>query len=162
MNQSSNFLRGSFSNRDNAIASIHFRRESQPWHRPIHSHINSTSVIRLVKRNQLSFSSTEINKTLPVPVHSVLQIRFKFRSQFQLLPQIRCLITFRVEGSSICLSDLMGFTNTKVLDGYTDIFPKVCHVQILSDIAIIESSVLIKGIYKNMFTRNIINIQKVN
>ena len=40
-------------------------------------------------------------------------------------------------------------------DIYTDIFPKVCHVQILSDIAIIKLSVVMKGIYKNMFTRNI-------
>ena len=30
------------------------------------------SVIRLVKQNQSSFSSTEINKPLPSPVHSVL------------------------------------------------------------------------------------------
>ena len=34
--------------------------------------INRTSVIRAVKRNKLSFSSIEINKTLPVPIHSVL------------------------------------------------------------------------------------------
>ena len=49
------------------------------------------------------------------------------------------------------MSDPMGFINSLVLDGYTDMFPKVCHVQILSDIAIIKSSVLIKGIYKNMY-----------
>ena len=76
MNPGSNFLGGSFSNRDNVRASIQFRRESQPQHlkrwfflknRPIHFHINSTSVIRLIKRNQLSFSSIEINKSLPAP-----------------------------------------------------------------------------------------------
>ena len=59
-NQGSNFLGGSFSNRDNVRASIQFRRESQPQHlkrlfflenRPIHFHINSTSVIRPVKQN---------------------------------------------------------------------------------------------------------------
>ena len=59
-NHSSNFLGGSFSNRDNVRAPIQFRRESQPQHlkrcfilknRPIHFHINSTSVFRPVKRN---------------------------------------------------------------------------------------------------------------
>ena len=40
--------------------------------RPIHFHINSTSVIRTVKPNQASFSSIEINKPLPDPVDSVL------------------------------------------------------------------------------------------
>ena len=68
-NQGSDFLRGSFSNRDNVRSPIQFRRESQPQHlkrcfilknRPIHFHINSTSVFRPVKRNQLSFSSIEI------------------------------------------------------------------------------------------------------
>ena len=64
MNQGSNFLKGSFSNRDNVRASIQFRRESQPQHlkrsvflksRSIIFHVNRTSVIRLVKRNQLNF-----------------------------------------------------------------------------------------------------------
>ena len=55
-----------------------------------------------------------------------------------------------------CLLDPMGFIKTYVLERYTDIFPKICHVQILSDISIIKSSVLMKRIYKNMFTRNII------
>ena len=77
MNQGSNFLGGSFSNRQNVRAPIQFRRESPPQHlkrlfflknRPIHFHINGISVTRSVKRNYLSFSSTEINKTLPVPV----------------------------------------------------------------------------------------------
>ena len=36
--------------------------------RPIHFPINSTSVIRSVKRNQFCFSSIEINKPLPAPV----------------------------------------------------------------------------------------------
>ena len=65
-NQGSNFLGGSFSNRDNVRPPIQFRRESQPQHlkrcfflknRPIHFHINSTSVFRPVKRKSLSFSS---------------------------------------------------------------------------------------------------------
>ena len=71
--------------------------------RPIHFHINSTSVIRLVKQDELSFSSTEINKQLPALVCSVLTIRFKFRRKFQLLPQIRCLIFIRVESSTISI-----------------------------------------------------------
>ena len=78
-NQGSNFLGGSFSNRDNVRAPNQFRRKRQPQHlkrlfflknRPIHFHINNTSIIRPVKRNQLSFSSIEINKPLPAPVHS--------------------------------------------------------------------------------------------
>ena len=89
--QGSNFLGGRFSNRDNVRAPIQIRTESQPQHlkrcfflknRPIHFHINSTSVFRPVKQNQLSFSSIEINKPLPAPVHSVSYVRFTFRSQF--------------------------------------------------------------------------------
>ena len=58
--QGSNFLGGSFSNRDNVGAPIRFRREGQSRHlkklfflknRPIHFYINTTSVIRLVKWN---------------------------------------------------------------------------------------------------------------
>ena len=73
---------------DNVRAAIQFRGESQPEHhkrwfflkiRPIQFHMNSASVIRPVKRNCTAYS--------------ILQIRFKFRSQFQLFPQIRCLIT---------------------------------------------------------------------
>ena len=76
-NQDSNFLGGSFNNRNNGRVPIPFRRESQPQHlkrwfflknRPVHFHINSNSVIRQLKRNQLSFSSIEINKPIPAPV----------------------------------------------------------------------------------------------
>ena len=61
----SNFIGGSFRNRENVRAPIHFRREIQPQHlkrwffslknRPIHFHINNTSVIRLVKKKQVEF-----------------------------------------------------------------------------------------------------------
>ena len=68
--------------------------------RPIYFYINSTNVIRPVKRNQLRFYSIEINKLLPAPAYSASWIRFTFRSQLQLLPQIRCLIILRA-GSSI-------------------------------------------------------------
>ena len=80
-NQGSNFLGGSLSNRMNVRAPIQFRRESQHQHlkrqfflknRPIPFHINSTSVIRLIKQNQLRFSCIGINKLLPVPVHSLV------------------------------------------------------------------------------------------
>ena len=54
-----------------------------------------------VKRKKSSFLNTEISKPLPVSVHSVLQVRFKFRSQLLLLPQIRWLITFWVVSSII-------------------------------------------------------------
>ena len=60
-NQSS-FLEGSFNNGDNAKATIQLWRERQPQHlegwffptnRPICLHVNSTSIIRLGKRNNL-------------------------------------------------------------------------------------------------------------
>ena len=75
-NQGSNSLGGRFGNRDNVIAPLQFRREIQAqhlkrWfflkHRPIHFHINSNSVIRPVKQNQLGFSSIQVNKPLPFP-----------------------------------------------------------------------------------------------
>ena len=73
-NQGSNFLGGSFSNRDNVRPpNPIWKGKSAPAsqkiiflkNRPINFHINSTSVIRLVKQNELSFSSIEINKPLP-------------------------------------------------------------------------------------------------
>ena len=79
-NQGSNFLGDSFSNRDNVKVPIQFRTESQPQHpkrwfflknRPIHFHVNSTSVVRLVKRSQLNFSSTEINNLITDKLHNV-------------------------------------------------------------------------------------------
>ena len=84
-NQGSNFLRVSFSSGDNVRAPIQFRRESQPQHlkrlfilkkRPVHFHINSTSVFRPVNQNKLSFSSIEINKPLPAPIQClVIQVQ---------------------------------------------------------------------------------------
>ena len=105
--KSSNILRGSFSNRDNVPAPIQIRRQIQPQHlkinffvknRPIQFHI---SLIKPVKRDQSSFFNIEVKKLLPAPVYSVSQIRFKFKDQFQLLPQIRCGITSSVESSII-------------------------------------------------------------
>ena len=67
--------------RNDVRAPIQFSRERQlqllkRWfflkNRPIHFHINSTSVIRSVKGNKLRFISTEINRPLPAPVINVL------------------------------------------------------------------------------------------
>ena len=76
-NQSSNFLGGSFSNRDSVRATpMQFTMVRQPKHlkrwfflknRPINFHLNSTSVIRPVKQNQLSFKGMEFNKPPPAP-----------------------------------------------------------------------------------------------
>ena len=91
MNEGSNFLGSYFSDRYHVRALIQFERHSQAQHLKrwfflkntlIHSHINSTSVLRLLKRNQSSVSSTGINQPLPTSVHIVPQIRCKFRSQF--------------------------------------------------------------------------------
>ena len=100
MNQVTNFGRTSFCNRAYIRASIQFRRERQSQHlkrcffinnRPVDFHISSTSFIRLIKQNRLSFSSLRINKPFPTPVQTISKIRFKFRSQLQLLLEIRCL-----------------------------------------------------------------------
>ena len=67
--------------RNDVRTPIQFSRERQLQHlkrwfflknRPIHFHINSTSVIRSVKGNKLSFTSIEINRPLPAPVPNVL------------------------------------------------------------------------------------------
>ena len=79
-NQGSNFLEGCFSDRDNVRAPIQFGRKNQSQYlkrsfflknKPFHFHINTTSVIRPIKQNQLSFFSIEINQLLPAPVNSV-------------------------------------------------------------------------------------------
>ena len=107
MNQGSNFLGDSFSNRDNVRASIQFRTDSEPQHlkrwfflknKPINFHVNRASVTRLIKWNQMSFSSIEINKPLLPPVQCLVN-----QIQVQLLPQIRCLITVRVKSSIISI-----------------------------------------------------------
>ena len=89
MNQGFNFFGGSFSNRDNVRESLEekvnpsiLKNDFSSGTDPIHFHIDSTSVIRPVKQNQLRFSGIEIYKPLPALVHSVSKIRFKFRSQF--------------------------------------------------------------------------------
>ena len=78
-NQGSNFIGGSFSNRDNVRAPIQFRRERKSQHlkqrfffkkRPIYFQINSTRINRTVKWNQLSFLSKENIKPILAPVYS--------------------------------------------------------------------------------------------
>ena len=79
-NQCSKFLGGSFSNKDNVRAPVKFGRQSQHQYlkrlfffknRPIHFHVNSTRVIRPIKRNELSFSTT----SYPSPQGVVHQIQ---------------------------------------------------------------------------------------
>ena len=84
-NPDSNFLGGTFSNRDNVRAPIQFGRERQPQHSkggcflknvPIHFRINSTSVIRPIKQNQLSFPRRNQQATsCPSPQCLVNQIQ---------------------------------------------------------------------------------------
>ena len=68
-NQGSNFLGGSFSNRNNVRTSIQFRKERQPQHlkrrffvrnRPIHFHMKGISVLRLVKQSKMSFPAFKL------------------------------------------------------------------------------------------------------
>ena len=51
----------------------------------------------------MSIPSIEINNRLSAPLNSVSLIGFKFESQFQLLPQIKRLITHRTESSIISI-----------------------------------------------------------
>ena len=53
------------------------------------------------KMKQVEFSRIYIKKALPAPTSSVLQVIFKFKSQLQVLSQIRCLITLKLERSII-------------------------------------------------------------
>ena len=100
-----NFLGGSFSNKNNVRASIRFRRKSQPQHfkrwfflkkRPIHFHINSTSVVGPVKRIQVSSSGTEISKPLSVPVQCIVD-------QIKVQKPILVVATNRIESSIISI-----------------------------------------------------------
>ena len=85
-NQGSNFLRVSFSNKDNLRFTFQFRREKESPYlktqfffkkRPIHFHINSTRVIRPVKQNKLWDVSQMITKTIPVHRRIVFGCRIK-------------------------------------------------------------------------------------
>ena len=101
-NQGSNFLGGSFNNKDNVRGPIQFRRELSIFKDDFSNPSIFTSIaptIRPAKQNQQSFSCIEINMPITAPVLSVLQIRFKFRSHFQLLPEIRCLIALRIDST---------------------------------------------------------------
>ena len=88
-NQQSRVLRGNFSDRDNVTAQIQFRGERQSsilkdiFLKKDSSIFTSIAqeLLRPVKRNKLSFSSIEIIKAFPAPVHSASQVRLKFRSQ---------------------------------------------------------------------------------
>ena len=90
-------------------APIQFRKESQPHHfkrwflpqeQTFHFHINSTSLIKPFEQNQLSFPSSEINNPLPAPVQCLAD-QSQVQKPIQVVAQIRCLITFRIESSII-------------------------------------------------------------
>ena len=102
-NEGSNFLGGSFRNRDNVRTPFQFRRESQSSILKDDFPQEQTHPFSHQQDQcyQLSFFSIEINKLLPAPVYSVSQITF--RSQFLLLSQVRCLNTFIVEVSVISI-----------------------------------------------------------
>ena len=154
MNQGPNFLGGSFSNRDNVIASIQFRKESQLQHlendfssRTDPSILALIALVLLDRSSKTSWTFPALKSTshfLPLaPVHSVSQIRFKFRSQFWLLPQTRCLITFRVEGSIISIdSNIADNIIRKVIKGC------ICYIFARLFLGLNESTCQIK---KNAF-----------
>ena len=84
-NSGSNFLGDSSQNSNNVRAPIQFRRESQPRHpkrwfflknRPLHFHINRTSVTRLVKWNQFS-QHWDQQATYPSPQFLADQIQVR-------------------------------------------------------------------------------------
>ena len=107
MNQGSSFLGGSFSNINNV---------QQPQSN-LEENVNP-SILKYyssTRTEQLCLFSTEINKWFPAPFHTVSQLRFKLKSQFQLLPQIRCLITSRVESRIISIDDNMQITSGRSL-----------------------------------------------
>ena len=103
-NRGSNFLGGNCSNRESVRAPIQLRRErrvpaskkmaflQEQTHPFSHQQHQSQQT---GQTKQVEFSSIEIKKPFPVPVYNVSQARFKFRCKHQLLPQIRCLTTFR-------------------------------------------------------------------
>ena len=106
MNQGSNFRGANSSNRDNVRGekdNPSIIKDGFPQEEPHPLSLQQHQSYKRFKRSQLTFSSIKINKPLPAPVHSILQIRFKFRSQLQLLPQIRCLIILRLESSIISI-----------------------------------------------------------
>ena len=105
-NQVPNVLGGSFSNRDNLRAPFQFRGEKQPQHlkrqffrqnRPINFY---PMLFNRSKETSWIFPALKSTSSF-LPQYSVSQMRFKFSSQFQLLPQIRRLIMLRVESSII-------------------------------------------------------------
>ena len=110
MKQVSNFLGRSFSSRDNVIVQSsleekgnsiilndYFSSRTDPF-------IFTSVAPKLLESQQslFSFSSIEINNSLPVPVN-VSQIRFEFTSQLQLFLPIRCLNNFRLESNITCI-----------------------------------------------------------
>ena len=95
----------SFSNRDNVRDPNQFRRERQShslkrWfffkNRLIHFHTNSTRVIRTSNWNKSSWIHKALSTSFPQCLVDQIQVQ-----KLLLLPQIRCLITIRLESSVI-------------------------------------------------------------
>ena len=49
-----------------------------------------------------AFLNIKFNEPLPNPIHTMLNLNFKFRSQFKLMPQIRSLIAFTGDSITYC------------------------------------------------------------
>ena len=72
---------------------------------------------RNFRQNKLHFSNIKIYNQFTNPVYSVFQVQFKYSSQHYLLPQIRCLITLRIECSIISIdSNIENKTISKVIN----------------------------------------------
>ena len=107
--KSSNFLMSSFHNRDGILIwcisekqSQNFRNNFQSIPKSLTFYINSTIAIWTIKWQKLSFSNNQIIKSHLLKIYLISKIRFKFKGQNMLLPQIsRNSIKFRADRSII-------------------------------------------------------------
>ena len=134
-NQGSNFLEGSFSNRDSLRVPIQFIRENQPQHlkicfflkiRAIHFYINSTSVFRPVKRNWLNFPSIEINTPLPALVPQCLLGQIQVQTPILVAAKYQIPNhTFRVESSIISIDSNITSSGRSLLYSRKSVGPRM-------------------------------------
>ena len=121
MNQRVHVLQRIFSNRDNIRASIQFRGERQSQHHYFNKHYlgsradpsifeSIVSVLQTVQINQTQFFQDGNQQSPSCPNLQCPKVRFKFRSQLQLLQQISYLVTLTVDNSIISL-------NSNITDG---------------------------------------------
>ena len=109
-NESSNFLGDSFSHVDNVRVSLKFRKERlKRWFllksKPIHFHINSTRLIRPVKRKKLSFSCLEMIKPVPAKVQC-------FVGQIQVQKSILFVATDQMPGHNQVETSIMSIDSS--------------------------------------------------